>query len=175
MRNGENMYEYIPKRENKTAMYASLFLFVGAFILMAFPALVEIAYKWIPQLLGMIMLALCIAILTRYIFRGFIYSVADNGNGSPDLSVTEIQGKKRITVCRISLSGIEQAVMLNAANRSQLQQLAEGRKKFNYMVDIAPSNQLWIFAEECGEKLLIKISPDDRLAAMLGASQNTEV
>ena len=165
------MYEYIPQKTNKTAVYSSGALFLISVILMAFTSTFDFPYKWTLQLLAVICLGICILLLTRHVLKGFIYRVFENDSGTLDFSVTESQGKRRITVCVIGLSNIEEAFLLTPENKEELKSKAKGRKQFDYCPDISPAKQGWIFVTECGEKLLLKISPDEKLCELLGIKQ----
>ena len=94
-------------------------------------------------------------------------------NGSCDLTITECQRKSRITVCRLSLSGIERIEVVPLAARDRHKALkkqsrADGRKLFSYTVNLAPSSLCYLFATECGEAVTIVFEPDVHMLEMLG-------
>ena len=90
-----------------------------------------------------------------------------------DLTVTEITNAVRtqITVCRIALSNIESSYDLNLSipehakkvKLIQKETTSDGRKFFNYCPDINPTCLCILLVEECGEKFLLKLTPDATL------------
>ena len=96
-----------------------------------------------------------------------------NDDDTLDLTVTELTnaGRKKITVCRIAIANIEEAHLIDStlpesvAKVEALQKKAksEHRKSFNYCPDINPSEFCILLVDECGEKLILKLSPDATL------------
>ena len=75
-------------------------------------------FKWAVQLAGIVTLAIGIFILTRYVFKSFLYRIDATESGA-DLTVTEIQKKSRITVCRIAVSNIEQVNLFSSGEKEK--------------------------------------------------------
>lgn len=129
------------------------------------------------QLVAVIILGVALLILGRYVYSTYAYAIIENDDGGLDFTVTELKRRSRITVCRIGLDGIEKIVKVTKENKKSADSERKGRKLFNYCVDMSPAEQYYIFSEECGESLLIKISPDDRLFELLTGNRknkNTE-
>lgn len=167
------MYEYIPRKENNKAAHLILLMLVGGFLLLgvttAFPTL---PIRWLFQLVGILLIGVGIYLYTRYFARSYLYAVVPNGDGSLDLTVTELRHKSRVTVCRISLSGIERVIALPPSDREANKKLkkelaAEGRRLFSYTVNIHPPALTCLVATECGQPLAIFLEPDGRLAELL--------
>ncbi|MBQ8141363.1 MAG: hypothetical protein IJ038_06700 [Clostridia bacterium] len=161
------MYEFTPQKSNKAAQYTSLILIITSVLAMFFSNLPNLPYRSVMQLAALFALSVALMLLGRYVFKGYVYAVIENDDGGYDFTVTEIKRKSRITVCRIGLSGIEEAVIVKKSDKKELSQKASGRKAFNYCVDMSPEEYCCILCEECGEKLLIKIQPDERLFGIL--------
>lgn len=161
------MYEIIPQRTNKAATYTSAVMLITAFAAMFFSGISWLPYRSIMQLASLVILAFAILILIRYVLTRYIYCVIPTDGGDFDLTVTEAKRKSRITVCRISLSGIERVTVINSEKKKTLPEMTKGYKVFNYCVDIAPERYCCVFAEECGEKLVLKLSYDEQLFAIL--------
>ena len=162
------MYSYKPEKTNKIAEGAAIFLLAVSAILIIFPSIIEISYVGVVQTIGMAAAVTALALLTRYTFKSFYYTVREgDGEDSLDLVVTECQGKREYAVCRIALSSIEEIVIADENNKDELKKRCAGRKVFSYFVEISPKNQCCIFATECGEKLVIKITPDEGLLGIL--------
>ncbi len=167
------MYEYTPKRENNKAAHLILLMLVGGFSLFALTtALPALPFRWVFQLIGLGFLGVGIFVYARYVARVFRYAIVKKNDGTLDLTVTECQRKSRITVCRLSLSGIERVEVVKSDERERLKALkkesrAEGRKLFSYTVNLAPSSVCYLFATECGEPLTVVFEPDETFLAML--------
>lgn len=166
------MYEYIPQGSNKNAKNLISLLILGGFVIMLVTMMSEgVPFKWALQLTGLILMAIGILLMARYVSRSFIYRV-EQTDGGADLSVIEIQRKSRIVVCRISLSNIKDVHILGAADKEQEKTLvdtfkADGRKKYNYCIDVNPEKYVWIVADECGEDIAVKLTYDEKLCEII--------
>ena len=165
------MYDFIPPKSNKTADYTSAALLIISLIAMFLSRLPNLPYPWIMQLSALTMLAVALMLLGRFVFKRYQYSVTSGEDRGGDLLVTEVTRRTRVTVCRISLSGIERVLIAYGSGKSakkDIRKSSSGRKVFNYCADIRPAKYLCVFAEECGEPLLIKLSYDEALLEILG-------
>lgn len=167
------MYQYTPKKENHKAAYLIFLLLVGGFLIFAVTsALPTLPFRWIFQIAGIVFVGIGIYLYTRYFTRAYTYAVAACDDGSLDFTITELRHKSRITVCRLSLAGIERLVSLPPSDREAIKKLkktlaAEGRKLFAYTTNIAPTNLACLVATECGQPLAVFFEPDERLAEIL--------
>ena len=167
------MYEYTPKKENNKAAHLTLLLLIGGFLMLALTsALPSLPFRWAFQIAGILLIGVGIYLYTRYFTRTFSYAIVVREDGSRDLTVTECQRKSRVTVCRLSLSGIERIEIVKATERERASALkkalsAEGRKLFSYTVNLAPASVCYLVATECGQPLAILFEPDERLLRML--------
>ena len=152
------MKEFIPQRSNTLSKRVILALFAVSVGAMFFSTVPNLPCRSIMQLLSLLILALAIAMLGRYEFQRYTYAIIENDRGGLDLTVTELKRRSRITVCRISLEGIERVEDMTPKNKKQLKELRAGRRSFNYCVDVSPAHSCFVLAEECGEKLAISIS-----------------
>ena len=169
-----NIYEYTPQKSNKKALGTIIVLFslaTGLFLFaMIFP---EIKFRWVLQLISIIAFVAIIFIISRYIAKSFLYAIVQNDDENLDFTVTEITnaGRTQITTCRIALANIEKSYLLDRSIPEHVETLkalqksakSEGRKSFNYCPDINPTEVCVILVEECGEKFLLKLSPDATL------------
>ena len=168
------MYEITPQRTNKAASYTSTALFITAFAAMIFSGISWVPYPLIMQFAALLALGFAIMLLIRYTLTGYIYSIIPTDDGGYDLTVTEARRKSRITVCRISLSGIERTEIITAENKKDLSAKTKGYKVFNYCVDLAPAKYVCIFAEECGEKFALKLNHDKKLIDLISRHEGEE-
>ena len=175
------MYEITPQRTNKAASYTSTVLFITAFAAMIFSGISWVPYPSIMQFAALLALGQLgegeievVRLLIRYTLTGYIYSIIPTDDGGYDLTVTEARRKSRITVCRISLSGIERTEIITAENKKDLSAKTKGYKVFNYCVDLAPAKYICIFAEECGEKFALKLNHDKKLIDLISRHEGEE-
>ena len=161
------MYEFSPKKTNKKGQNISAILFITSILAMFFSNIPNLPYRSVMQVIALVMLSVAVMLLGRYVFKTYTYAVIQNDDGSYDLTVTEIKRKSRITVCRIGLSGIEEAVIVKVSDSKEMKKKSSGRKSFNYCVDMSPEECCYIFCDECGEKLLIKLQADSTLFNIL--------
>ena len=167
-----NLYEYIPQKSNKKAIGASLILIslaMGLFIsTLLFPTL---PFRWGVQLLAIIAFVGFVFIISRYVSKKFLYAIVETDEKELDFTVTELTnaGRTKTTVCRLSVKNVEEAYLLDCTvpeNQQKLKDLkksakSNGRKTFNYCPDINPAEICALVGEECNEKYLVLISPDD--------------
>ncbi len=163
-------YSYLSKPTNKTAARLSVLFFAAGAILLATVSVFTVPFLGAFQFLAALFFTLAVLLLTRYVFKSFLIRIIDNGNENFDLTVTECRGKDgkdKVTVCRISLANIEKVVIKTEKNADELREAEKGRKVFSYYPDIRPERECMVFVTECGEPLLLKISPDDTLLSLL--------
>lgn len=161
------MYEIFPKKNDSTARNLAAILFIVAVIAMYLSTLPNMPLRSVIQFLSVGLIALGLVIMGRYLFSAYAYAIVARDDGGYDFTVTEIKKRSRITVCRISVSGIEKVEILKRGEKERLAALKKGRKIFDYRVDMSPSQYCCIVAEECGEKLVIKISYDEKLVSLI--------
>ena len=174
------MYEYIPKRENRKAMHIIGVLMLGGVGVLALTSLFEtIPFRWVFQLVGIGGLLTAIFLYTRYIAKLYCYRVVACDDGTLDFLVDEMQGKRRLTVCRIGVERITRVETIHSEEKERRDALkkqsrAEGRHRFDYCPDLAPARVSYLFVEEGGEPMTIAIVPDDRLLEILAPSETKE-
>ena len=96
------IYEYTPEKNTKKLAGVTGLLLGGAVILILIYKLIpRISSPWMFQLLAVGMLMMAVFITSRYIMKSYVYAITEQ-DGDRLLTVTEIQGRHTITVCRIS-------------------------------------------------------------------------
>ena len=159
-------YSYMSKSSNNKEKILSGALFFSAVVLLASSAVFELPYEGIFQMLCALLFTFAVLLLTRFVFKSFLLSVSLSDRDF-DFTVTECRAKEKITVCRISLSNIERVCLLTDENKKELREAAKGRKSFVYYPEMTPSVKCFVFVTECGEKLLLKLSPDETMLDIL--------
>lgn len=172
-----HIYDYTPPKNNKKATGIVMILFFLAGGLFIFTLLIDIPLPWIIQLISIVAFTAGIFIATRFLAKSFLYSIVQTGDETLDFTVCEITngGKSQITVCRVALKNIQEAYSVNRTEKESVSREKEiiraakrnGIKIFNYCPDINPTKYCIILGEECGEKFLVKITPDDTIVKYL--------
>ena len=165
------MKEFIPKRSNTLSKQITMGLFILSLVAMFASGVPGLPLRSVMQTVALIVLATAIAMLGRFEFKTYTYTVSTNDDGKLDLVVTELKRRSRITVCRVSIDGISEATEITAENKKQLKEMRKGRKSFNYCIDVAPARSICIIANEGGEELVISLSYIPELFCILGGKK----
>lgn len=156
------MYTFIPKTDKKTAKTLSVGLFLLAAVIYFSPVVFEgLPFSWLWQTVSLLLFVSGIFVLTRYVFKNFKYEIVE-GNGKPDLVVSELSPRGEVAVCRVALENIERVEIVERGEKLSPEKIG-GRKKFSYLPDIISQKYCAVFVTECGESLLLKIVYDERL------------
>ena len=167
------LYEFIPQKAHRKLSLISSLLLIGAVTVMLCTTILgDISYKWIFQLVSLIMLTAAIFIISRYVMKSYVYRIEATDNSSPDLTVTEIQNRHVVTVCRLAVSSIEKITVIPSDDKATLNSTKADirqmhRKFYNYCPDFMPQKKLCLFATECGEPLAVFLTYDSELERIL--------
>ena len=172
------MRQWIPQKSNQTARNLILLLFGGAFALLAITTLMgDYSFRWIFQTIAILLLTAAVFLTTRYLTKLYIYRMEENGEGEPDLTVTEsaTNGKRPVTVCRVSLHHIESVRLFDfsdgGASLAAWKKFKTGRKRiFDYRIDFRPTIFLLVTVKEGGETLHLLFSHMEDLSELLRAA-----
>jgi len=172
-------YQQMAPMGQRRAPKLILLLLLGGLALMLLPSFWSVPFKGLFQLAGLCLFTAALFLVTRYMTKGFLYGVFDNEAGGLDFSVTELQGKRRCTVCLISLADIESVVTVDARKPAEVANLKarlkqERPKYFDYCSDLNPTLSCYLFVRENGgDPVAIRIMPDDTLLALLSKDAST--
>ena len=173
------LYEYTPQKNTKKLAIITGSLLCGAGILMLMNMfLPRITAPWMFQLLAVGMLMMVVFITSRYIMKSYVYAIIEE-DGDTDLTVTEIQGRHVITVCRLSLSRLEAVVIVPKGDRMSETPVKEKiqkdkRKSYNYCSDFFDEKYICLFSNEGGTPVAVKLSWDKTLEDMLAQHLNED-
>ncbi len=170
------IFEFIPKKNtNKLTAMVGLLLMGSAVMFLIAMIYEEMPYLWAIQLLGIGMLAMMIFVVSRYLMKNFAYAVTETEEGS-DFTVTELQGKRSVTVCRIAMSSVEQVIVVEQNDRQADTTLknmikSQKRKMFNYCADLFTDKYICVLSNESGTPIAIKLTYDESLEKLFGAGE----
>ncbi len=173
------IFEFIPKKNtNKLSAITGLLLMGAAVMFLVTMLYEEMPYRWAVQLLGICLLSMMLFIATRYLMKSFEYAVIKTDDGE-DFTVTELQGKRAVTVCRIGMSSVEQIIIVEQNDRQADTVLkstlkSQKRKVFNYCADMFADKYICLLSNEGGAALAIKLSYDESLEALFGVTKTAD-
>ena len=106
--------------------------------------------------------------------KSYIYAVTNDG----DLTVTEVQGKRRVTVCRLSIAQASRIESFEGADNEKINAIkkqikSEKRKVYNYCIDLVPSAVCYVLSEEF-EEVAVIFQPDEKMLEILNSYTKTE-
>lgn len=163
------MYEITAARTNKKAQGLILLFFIGAVALLIVTVpLRGMPFLWIIQLFAILLLVGAVFLVTRYMARSYIYGIDESESGR-DLYVVEVSsgGRRRVTVCRVSLSSIGSVSVSDGKDEAWRALRADKRRLFDYRPDIAPERSILISSDEGGERIGILLGYDEKLEKIL--------
>ena len=172
------LYECMPQKNlKKISGIVMILACVALLLFFVTSTYTDLPFRWVFQLCGFGCISAIIYITVRYISRAYIYAIFKNKDGSLDLTVTELSngGKKRITVCRVSLGSLEEVFVCDKRNAEDKRRAddilanakKEKRKRFNYTQSMGAPDVCLITLTECDEPLLITLERDGQLEKYL--------
>ena len=160
------MYEYAPRSQKRRELRLFLVCLAPALLLLLFSLLPQTPAPHLCRLLGACMAVAAAWIASRYLLRSYIYCLAprEDGGGSFDLTVTEVYGKRRRVVCRISLADIETVARENGETRSER---VRSERYFQYTDVICSASFCILTVREENTLCRIRLMADDTLYHIL--------
>lgn len=148
--------------------------FVTAFLMLGISGIDGLAYPVLYQFTAFVLLTAGAYILVRYILKLYRYELMDSGivdmNGIPkyDLVITEITGRRRRVVTRVSVRDIDTAICLHERrDKATVKSLTEdGQRLYRYIND--PFERRGIYLTVPEENSVLMIPVDDGMLTHLG-------
>lgn len=160
------MYEYKVKRKNKAAAITIAFSFAVSAICL-FGGRFSGSFRSVTEIVGLLAFFFAILIMGRYLLREYIYSVEKTENGEVDLTVVEVQGKRRTTVCRIGLSEIKEILFEDPVSRGAVRKRLKPMKRYDYCIDLSPSRSIHLLFSDGDRAVAVRLEPDERMKALI--------
>ena len=172
------LYEYAPQKNlRKLSGIVMILVCVALLLFLVTSVFPELPYRWVLQLAGFGCIAAIIYLTVKYVTKTFVYAIIKKDDETLDLTVTEVSngGKSRITVCRISMSGIEKISAIDRysdtdrikADKLISRSKQEKRKVFDYAQNLSPRRMLFLMLTECEEPILLKLETDEKFERYL--------
>ncbi len=164
------MYEYeyaprFPKKKEKTICWILAAVGVVLFVVPSFiPAL---PYPAILQGFGVIALTAMIMLFSLCVAKHYIYRIEENERGSLDFVITECTGKRRLVVCRVSLSSVLEVIPVTEESKKTFGGRNSGMQRYNYTGILFDESTYYVKLEEDGAAFLVQICATDDLICIL--------
>lgn len=160
------MYEYIPNPPKKKAKTVGMTLFILSLVIFFVSGIKGIAYPAILQTAAIVLMTAAILLVGKYLTRAYRYRV-ERTSGEYELIVDEISKTSSVTVCRLELQKLCKVEAWTKGYKPP-----KRAKIYDYCVDVAPTDSyLLTFLDAAfsmnGEKIYVRISPDERLIEIL--------
>lgn len=159
------MYECRPQMRYRRATVVVLLL-LG---LSGTSFLYGIVGEWLPWLgraTAFLWATLAAMVAERYLFRRYVYTICEGGNGM-DLLITEVRMKRSSVTCRIGLETVTAVFREGKKSRKVARKRRKGLRCFSYCDALFCRNALSLHYAENGEEVVIRFSPDDAMEGLL--------
>lgn len=171
------MYRHSPRHKNGIAAGVCITLSL-IFVLTGFMPLESLA---LPETLlpsirigGLLALSVAVYIAIRYLYTKYVYELEPDPQNDNELmlTITEIRGRRQITVCRIGTADIERFEKLQRRGYHQKSNKPEKAKIYNYCVDLRPNAHIIVLKDdaECLEgdtTEVVIFMPDEKMAELI--------
>ena len=168
------MYEFKPTRSNNKAQNLIILFFAGSAALLVLSVFLKgIPFLWVIQLIAMLLAGVAIFLVTRYVTKTYEYAIQTD-EGRTDLTVTEVAsgGKRRITVCRVSLSGISEARAVEGKDERLEALRREKRRIFDYRPELFPEKSILAVAKEGGQEYVLLLAYGEEFLNILRKNED---
>ena len=119
------------------------------------------------RLLGLCHLIVFFILLFSCVLLRYVYCIEPRDGGyagdAPDLVILQQQGKRTVTVCRISVNDIVSVMHVTADNRKQLERERQGVRVYHYVDRIRPDNLYLLTVRDGEHEYDLRILADERL------------
>lgn len=153
-------YSYIPPKDAKKATIIVTACFALGLGLVFFSGLVP--YKFVMQIIGIMVLSVGLFTATRYIIRSYAYSITGKSAGDYDLVINQVQGGKSIVVCRVGMDDI-----CDFYCEADGKKIEKNIARYDYCQNIGEKNAYFIIAELQEGKFAIRFAPDEKMVDII--------
>ncbi len=161
------MYEYAPKfAKKKEKLLTALVLVIG--LLIYFVSFIPgVPYGALFQIAGVCGIAAMILLFSMVVARNYVYAIEEDEDGSLDFIITELYGRRRMVVCRVSLTSVSMALPRTEETRAQLSSEKSGKRIYNYTGVLFDEERYYLRITEGGETFLVQICANKDLIIAL--------
>ena len=178
-------YSVVPRPQNRIAMAVSAVCFAVALVGMYGSQSISF-YPAILQAMALAALVASVYMLSRAQVK-YVYAVEPDERDpeEDDLVISRLQGKRRVVVCRLAMKDVREIDLATAENQKQIADKYHADTVYNYCPEILPARSAYLHFEDVAPdavlsateeetaapavRIIIRISPDERLLRMLEA------
>ncbi len=153
------------KPTNKKAMTAFTACFFASFAALIASGAFQF-YRWVPQLIGMVLLVAAVALYTKFLSSKYYYEIVFDTEGTPLLVVNQLIGKRMTALCRVGLYEVVRVESESAEERKNHKTPA-GIRKYTYVPTLFPERTCRIYTSGKHERAEIVIEVTDEISALL--------
>lgn len=165
------MYEYDPESSKKKEKLILLGILSMAAVLLGFAYVPQIPYSLLFQAVSFSLLVGACFFISRFLSRDYVYQILpgedENAGASPDLVITEYYGKRRSTVCRVSIDDIEQIEPLGENDRKKSSPKLPKSNLYDYTASLSLKNAYLLTVRDGDRIFYVKILADLYLLSLL--------
>ena len=161
------MYRYwsaAPKRRERWFTWSAAMLCLVFFALSKIP---NILLPGVFRLLGLCHLIAFFVLLFSCVLLSYVYCIEPREGGYaedvPDFVILQRQGKRTLTVCRISVSDVVSVTHVAPENRKRLERERQGVRVYHYVDRIRPDNLYLLTVRDGESEYDLRIMADERL------------
>lgn len=104
-------------------------------------------------------------VAVRWLARGYIYTLEQHDDGHVDFVVTEQNGRRQVTVCRVSTGELTGLRLLAKGERPP--RPAPGRRVYHYCAAMRPDHAALLILHDGEGESILHFTPDDGLSSLL--------
>ena len=154
-----------PEQQNNIAGLATLICGVSGMGL--FLASNYILYPSLAQMVALGLLVVCVMMAARWQTR-FRYRIGEDvQDGTIELAVVQLRGKKTTTLCRLSLKDLREIERCTSENRDACKQKYHADKVHNYCRDVLPATSVYLHFEEAGQRIILRLQASEEFISLL--------
>ncbi|MBQ2719075.1 MAG: hypothetical protein IJF73_03300 [Clostridia bacterium] len=167
-------YSYRPRPANKNATWLLSVLGLGAILLFTLGMANVLGMRSLWQFAALLFAVGALFVFLRYFSTYYIYTVTEEW-GTPTLVVSHVQGKRRSTHCRLTLSHLLRVVEVadpeSPEGRAALADFMSERVRYSYLATLGKCKTQIVYGREGGTRFAIRLEADAAfIKALLAAT-----
>lgn len=166
-------YRYTPRAKNKLAICLVVSLGAASLFCLLFGMVNLLSLRTLWHSLLLVLLVSDLYLYLRFCATSYCYLITDEW-GEPTLVVTQLQGKRASTACRLSLCRLLSLDEVDAEEkesaRRTLAAFRAERHRYSYLATLRAGKTQILYGHEGGVRFAIRLEGDDAFVAALRAA-----
>ncbi len=158
---------YYPKKQPKKATIATLSTVIGASALYVVGDL-GIGYRAVFQLSALLLFAVGIMLMSRYILTDHKYRISDpdENDGTTYFIIMKVNGQRSVEMAKFDMAEIYACERLRTVKEFE-EKNGKVDKVFNYTSNLSPENEIQLAITFNQKKVLFRIEGEDDLLTLI--------